>query len=499
MHTTRLNFFSRSWFSGLYWQLSLTFLAALTLLAGTYVYMTVTASRMYFEAAHQRLNSQVAERIIEFMSPYIENELDQEEVQRIFFNAMVINPSIEVYLLDTEGRILTYQAPSQAIRRQQVALEPIEQYIASGHTLFIYGDDPRSENDTKIFSAARVENNGTLSGYVYVVLASEVYDSVLVLLRDDHIARLISRTLAITLLVALFIGLVAFWFITRNLTHITATVSKFREGDLSARIYLRASGELAQLAQTFNEMADSIASHLEELKTQEKLRRELVARISHDLRTPVTAIHGYAETLLLKKDVLAATEWQYYTHIILQSAAKLKKLVEELFELSKLEALESVPHRELINIRELVQEVYHAFRLQAERKSIALSCSNGAGVTMVEIDAGMIERVLQNLVANAIEFTPEGGSVAIRIRESEDAVEISVADTGKGISPEILPYIFDRYYHRSARQLNAPPSGMGLGLVIVKKILELHQSSIMLETSPSSGTRFWFTLPRVSK
>jgi hypothetical protein len=176
---TPLNFFSKTWFSGLYWQLSLTFLAVLTLLAGTYVYITVNSARQYFEAAQQRLNSQVAGRIVQYMSPFVEDGVDEGGVQRIFFNAMVINPSIEVYLLDTAGRILTYHTPGASLLRKKVALQPVERYITSGQTLFIRGDDPRSETREKIFSAARVERDGRLSGYVYVVLTGERYDSAL--------------------------------------------------------------------------------------------------------------------------------------------------------------------------------------------------------------------------------------------------------------------------------------------------------------------------------
>ncbi len=352
--------------------MSLTFLATLILLAGTYMYITVTSARTYFEAAQQRLNGQVAGRIVQYMSPFVEDGLDEASVQRIFFNAMVINPSIEVYLLDTAGRILTYHTPGQSLLRKKVALQPVERYIASGQTLFIRGDDPRSETREKIFSAARVERNGRLSGRVYVVLTGELYDSALALLLGDHAARLVSRTLALTLLVAFVIGLVAFWFITRNLTAITSTVHRFREGDLTARIRLRATGELAELAQTFNQMADKMAANLEELQMLERLRQELVANISHDLRTPVTAIYGYAETLWLKKNGLAHTERDYYTHIILQSAASSKTWWRSFFELSKLDAQESTPYREPINIRELVQGCTTPFSFRRVRKIFPL-------------------------------------------------------------------------------------------------------------------------------
>jgi signal transduction histidine kinase len=376
-----------------------------------------------------------------------------------------------------------------------VSLEPVNRYISSGHTLFIRGDDPRSEAAGKIFSAARVERDGRLRGYVYVVLAGEQYDSALASLGNDQVARLTGRTLSITLGVAILAGLFAFGFITRPLNAIASTVRRFREGDLTARIELGTCGELTELARTFNGMADALATHREELKKMEKVRRELIANISHDLRTPVTAIHGYAETLLMFENRLADAERDYYTHIILQSAGKLKNLVNALFELSGLEAMESMPNREPINIRELVQEVYHAFLFQAGQKNIALSCNNGEDVTTVAIHAGMIERVLENLVANAIKYTPAGGSVTICMTEAGGSVEISVADTGTGIAPELLPYLFDRYLRRSGGQSAHAPGGLGLDLVIVKRILELHESQIMVETRPGEGTRFWFTLP----
>jgi signal transduction histidine kinase len=144
-----------------------------------------------------------------------------------------------------------------------------------------------------------------------------------------------------------------------------------------------------------------------------------------------------------------------------------------------------------------VQEVYQAFKFEADHKDISLSCTNGAGVTIVEIDAGMMERVLQNLAGQRRQVH------AGRRQRRHSHGRIRPAGRGfggrhrPGIAPDVLPYIFDRYYRRAGNPPSAPPGGMGLGLVIVKKILELHGSQIMVETGPDTGTRFWFTLPTV--
>jgi signal transduction histidine kinase len=295
----------------------------------------------------------------------------------------------------------------------------------------------------------------------------------------------------ITLVAALAIGLLAFWVITKNLNQIIQTVKQFREGDWHARIPFKATGDLGELAGTFNEMADTLLRNTEELNRTEQLRRELIGNISHDLRTPLAAVHGYAETMLMKKDTLTAEERNRYTSVILQSSERLKKLVDALFELSKLEAKEIQAHPEPFVIAELLQEAYLEFIITAQHKGIKLLCEMCEDPSRVYADIGLLERVLQNLLDNAIKYTPAGGTVTLQLTRQQRVLEISVTDSGPGIPETMLPYLFDHYQRLS----RANTDGAGLGLVIVKKILELHQTQIFVRTKLGQGTRFWFQLP----
>jgi signal transduction histidine kinase len=301
------------------------------------------------------------------------------------------------------------------------------------------------------------------------------------------------QTMLITLAATLLIGLGAFRLITRNLNAIISTVEKFRKGDLQSRIDVNSRDEFALLATTFNDMADTLAKNLEELKMAEALRRELIANVSHDLRTPIAAIQGYAETLMMKTESLTKADSERYTGIILQSSEKLRKLVDELFELSKLEASQSKPYTEVFNVAELMGEVFVQYRILSQPKHLSISYTSSQAAILVRADIGMMERVMQNLIDNAIKYTPENGSITIQIDTIHTQVHISVANTGPGIPPGQLPHLFNRY--TSSHPYKHPPSGMGLGLVIVKRILDLHGFSITVESTPTGETRFSFQMP----
>jgi signal transduction histidine kinase len=485
------NLGARSIFSRLYWKIATIFLLLLTALAAIYVYLTAYSAQRYFEATHQRLNREVAAHIVKFMAPFQNGKVNKKEAERIFFNVMVTNPSVEVYLLDTAGHILTYQAPAGKVKLKQVSLKPIEQFIQAEGQIFIRGDDPRHANIQKIFSAAKVQQGQRIAGYIYVVLTSEEYISETQLLFKSHVLRLGGVTITITLVAALIIGLLAFWVITKNLNQIIQTVKKFREGDWHARIPFKAKGELGELAGTFNEMADTLLRNVEEASRTEKIRRELIGNISHDLRTPLAAVHGYAETMLMKKDTLTPEERNHFTSVILHSSERLKKLVDALFELSKLEARDIQIHAEPFVMAELMQEAFSEFTISAQHKGIRLSCESCENSAQVYADIGLMERVLQNLLDNAIKYTPTGGTVTLQLTRQPQGLEISVTDSGPGIPETMLPYLFDHYQQLS----RGNTEGAGLGLVIVKKILELHQTQIHVKSKVGQGTRFWFQLP----
>jgi signal transduction histidine kinase len=481
-------------FRSLYFKIGITFLLILLVLSIIYIYISVFTAEMYFQEASQKLNAEIAPHIASENQCFIDGEANEEVLKNVFHDIMIINPSIEVYLLDDKGKILTYFAPNKTIKVKQVPLEPVKEFIESNGEEFVLGADPKNTDAEKVFSAARVYEEGKLRGYIYVILASEEYESTMHFLFGSYILRIGLRSMSITLVAAVIFTLIALGFIMINIKRIAEVVRDFKNGNLSARIKKKRKDELGEFADSFNEMADTIVRNIEDMKTMDNLRRELVANVSHDLRTPLATIQGYLETILIKSDSLTDEEKKKHIHTIHRSAERLKKLVEELFELSKLEARETKPKPEPFSIAELAQDVHQKNVILAEQKKIEFTSKFPYNLPMVYADIGMIERVLQNLIENAIKFTPERGNILIKLQQINDNIQVSIKDSGYGISSEELPHIFDRYNKGSRSELK-DKQGLGLGLTIVKKILEVHNIPLSVESKEGEGTTFSFNMP----
>ena len=483
-----------NFFSHLYIKIAAIFLIALIIVSAVYLYIAVYTAEMYFQEASQRLNEKVAQHIADENKCFINGKANADALKEVFHSIMIINPSIEVYLLDTEGKILTYFAPNKKIKLKYVPLKPIKEFLKVGASTFVMGVDPKSGNAMKGFSAAKVYEDSVLRGYIYVILGGEEYENATQFVLGSYMLTLGVRSMTITLIAAAIFSLIALGFITRNLRKIITVIRKFKDGDLNARIKFKSKSELGEFADSFNDMADTIVKNMEEIKTMDNLRRDLVANVSHDLRTPLATIQGYIETILIKSDSLTEDEKKKYMQTILNSTDRLKKLVSELFELSKLEARETKPSPEAFSIAEIVQDIQQKNKVIAEKKNIELSINFPYDLPLVYADIGMMERVLQNLLDNAIKFTAENGKVLIKLIPKKDTILVEVQDSGQGISNEALPHIFDRY-QRNQRSALKENEGLGLGLAIVKRILEVHNLDIQVRSIENKGTVFSFNIP----
>jgi signal transduction histidine kinase len=474
-----------SFFNSLFWKIGATFLVTLIVLSVVYLYISVYTAEMYFQEASQKLNAEVAPHIADENRCFINGKANDEVLKDVFHDVMVINPSIEVYLLDTEGKILTYFAPNKIIELEYVPLEPLKDFINAKEASFFMGVDPKNTDVMKGFSASEVYEDSVFRGYIYVILGGEEYENATQFVFGSYMLRLGVRSMTITLIAAAIISLISLAFITRNLRRIVLVIRRFKEGDLRARVKLKGKGEISEFADSFNEMADTIVRNIEEMKTMDNLRRELVANVSHDLRTPLATIQGYIETILIKADSLSEQERKNYMETIFSSTERLKNLVEE---------RESNPNPEPFSIAELVQDVQQKNLVFAEPKKIELKLDFPYDLPVVNADIGMMEKVLQNLLDNALKFTPQGGKITISLTPEKQDILVSVKDNGRGISPDALPHIFDRY-QKAERTTANENEGLGLGLAIVKKILEVHNIEIKVESSKESGTVFSFKVP----
>jgi signal transduction histidine kinase len=241
-------------------------------------------------------------------------------------------------------------------------------------------------------------------------------------------------------------------------------------------------------------MADRIDQQVETLKQTDAKRREMVANVSHDLRTPLTSLHGYLETLLLKDKDLSPQERREYLEIATSQSARLNQLIGELFELAKLDSSETLINIESFSLAELAQDVVQKFKMEAGKRNIKIVAEFGSNLPFAYGDIGLIQRVLDNLIDNALRYTPEGGRISISLQSDSDNIVVKVADTGQGIPKEEITHIFDRFY-RLEKPRTTSNQNAGLGLSIVKRIIDLHGSDIKADSVPNQGTTFIFSLP----
>lgn len=479
----------------LYWKISAILLSLLVVLGILYVLITGYVGGQYLQEVNQRLYGSIADSTVTMIKLMDNGEVDTAGMKKLMSANMVINPSVEIYLLDTEGNIKTHAAPKNRVKLNKVNLEPIKTFIESEEKPFIQGEDPRNPGVFKVFSAAKVVNKGTGNheGYLYIILASEEQAAVTSTLFGSYMLKLGTNWFFIALVGALAIGLLAIWLLTKNLRRIIETVKRFKEGDYKARISDNDKGDLTLLADTFNEMADRIVANIDELKSVENLRRELIANVSHDLRTPLAIMQGYVETMLLKEDSLKKEDLRKYLEIVLKSSERLSKLVAQLFEYSKLEANQIQPEKEPFFVSELAHDVLAKYKILADKRNIELHLESPKNLPLVFADVSLVERVIQNLMDNALKFTPENGEVRLLLKSVNNGVEIKVSDSGPGISEAEQAHIFERY--RKATPTKTQNTGAGLGLAIVKKILEIHNATIQVQSQPNQGAAFWFQLP----
>ncbi len=479
----------------LFVKLSLVFLCILIITAVVLTFLNQYTAQNYYEEANQRLNANLAQYTADHIpNTFDENlKIDTLAIQEIMHSMMVINPNVEVYLLNSNGTILSHVAPYKKVVRESVNLEPIKSFLDAEGKVFIKGDDPRDFNCQKVFSAAPVYKNNEILGYYYIILASEEQVSLLSSIRNAYTLRLGIRLLFFTLLGSLLLGLVAIWYQTKNLSTINKVIHQFLDGDYSARIQDAEKGDFSFLAKSFNKMANQIQQYIEKIVSINTFRKELIANISHDLRTPLSIIQGYSETLQMKRQSLSSKKIHDYLDNIHESTKRLNGLVNQLFELSKLESNQIQVHKEPFPIDELARDLMQRFDILAQEKNIQLSFEKVDKLPIVFADVALVERVVQNLLDNAIKFTPPGGEIKIAIHKNQENVEVQIIDTGSGISDDQKTAIFQRYVKSEPSEKST--SGSGLGLAIANRIMELHNSSIQVSSQLHKGSTFTFQLP----
>ncbi len=483
----------------LYARLSLALAGLLVVVGILFAALTLAATRHYLQEVNQRFNRDLAQNLVTDRNLIQKGRLDQAALEETFHYYMVINPSIEIYLLDAGGTILAYSADPGKVKRRSVSIEPIRRFLEGKPSFPLLGDDPRSHDRRKAFSVTPVPSPEAPNGYLYVILRGEQLDQVDALIQQSYFLRLSGWAVTVSLGLGLMLGLVLFRLLTRRIERLGRTMGLFRESDFTTLVQQPAGkdagtgDEIDRLSRTFEAMAHRITDQIQALTEKDNLRRQLVAQVSHDLRTPLASLHGYLETLRMKEDGLARAQRVEYLEVALRHSLRLRRLIDDLFELAKLDARDVRPSIEPVSIGDLAQDVVQKYRLAAQRKGVGLELMGAPDLPLVKADIGLIERVLENLIDNAIEHTPAAGTISVTTRLQGQTVGVQVGDTGRGIPPEDLRQVFDCFF--KARGSDGDARHAGLGLAITRRILDLHDSKVEVTSRMGVGTAVIFSLP----
>jgi signal transduction histidine kinase len=528
------------WWRRLHVRAALLSLPLLLLLGTAMVLLLQRYSAQAALEAGQRMNLGLARYVIEHQSGSLlgaDGRPDAARMKALAEHVMQINPAVEVYLLDDRARVIGHAldlAAPDAVDPvgREVDMAPMRDLLAvtSGDEarvrLPVFGTDPRSPARMNTFTVAPVVGPGGRMGYLYIVLHGRTARDISANLANSEALRAMALGAALATALAAAVLAWVWLHLTRPLRRLADEVRGFRVedglpdgagGGIAAAIEVEratAAGaaepariergdEITLLRRTVAAMRSRIQQQFRRLEDSDRQRRELMSNISHDLRTPLSSMQGYVETVLVGGGTLDAAAREQHLRTALRHADILGRRIGDLFELSKLDAGRVLPRQERFCLAELLQDVVQNYRLAAQQRGVALRLAAGSHAQAhVLADIAMIERVLQNLIDNALRSTADGGHIELAIENRGAWLQISVSDTGRGISTQQLPHIFERYWRAEeppdAAAGDAAAAHSGLGLAIVKRILDLHGSAVRVHSELHRGTRFEFSLPQAA-
>ena len=310
-----------------------------------------------------------------------------------------------------------------------------------------------------------------------------------------EVAQLLSLPSTLLLMAAAVFGaMVIFYSPRRRLRALEHAAQRLGEGDLSARAPQKGGDEIARVAAAFNRMAAELEARDAALRTSDALRRQMWADVSHELKTPLTAMRGYIETLRMPEIALDTERRDRYFETIDRETRRLERIVKDLLDLARYEGGGVVLERRLFDIERLFENVAGRHERDAQTKGVAIRIHVDAHADQVVADPDRIEQAIENLVGNALRHTPAGGTITLSATQADGVATVSVSDTGAGIVPEHLPHVFERFYKVDAARA-AESTGSGLGLSITKAIVQRHGGTIRVSSQPGNTT-FTVALPQ---
>ncbi len=458
-----------------------SFALVIIAIIGTVFFFTYRTTRMEISRIEERLQSSQDRRVESDLVRYYQyagtwNGVQPQVVQlgRLYNSRIILTDETGIVLADSEAMLIgTTYTPREQGRPLTASIGRFERPQVT-----IVNNE---ENELAVSTPV----TATLSRAVLYITHGGLTDINRASLQITY--RTIGRFFLWGGLLAVAIALILTFVLSRRILSpvkaLTNATREYAKGNFSYRVDAENEGDLGELARSFNAMADGLARN-------EHLRRNMVADIAHELRTPLSNLRGYLEAA---SDGLVTLD-EATVHSLSDEAASLSRLVNDLQELSLADAGELRLVLQPEDISGIITETVTILRAKAAEKNIEISAELPAGLPEVNIDAHRIKQVLYNLIDNAVAHTGAGGRITVNAWQEENYLNISVTDTGEGIPAEDLPQIFERFY-RVDKSRTRSTGGSGLGLTIVKRLVEAHGGSIDVRSSSGHGATFTFTLP----
>ncbi|HZK28192.1 MAG TPA: ATP-binding protein [Thermoclostridium sp.] len=464
----------------------------------TAVFFHISISNYVVEQRTEALKV-YGERIISALDIILDNPLDSNSsyLFQSLLETFAYNTSSLIWIADDEGYLFAYSSVPNQLVDKLIKVEGIyqlpnyKQYaisesnimqseIGSFHGLFDETGVQWLTIRFPFYYSDFIVNGQELRGNVLMHTAVPEIQKT-----SSTILKLLIPSIFISLFFSFFIVYVLSKRITNPLKQITEAAGTISSGNWNSRLNFRGNDEIAALANSFNQMADD----LENLETR---RRDFIANISHELRTPMTSINGFIEGII--DGTIPEDKHEYYLYIVKEEVKRLQRLVNDLLDIERMESGESQVNITSFDICEIIRLSVIQLQKVIEEKNIVFRANFEHESMIVIADRDSIQRVLINLLHNAIKFTPEEGNISVSVFNIKGKAEITVSDSGAGIPKEDIPFIFDRF-HKVDKSRGKDKSSIGLGLYIVKNIINSHNETITVQSESGKGTTFRFYLP----
>ncbi|TAK53389.1 MAG: HAMP domain-containing histidine kinase [Gammaproteobacteria bacterium] len=483
----------------LFGRLLLVFILFGAVMTGALLIVMQVSHRLYHLEFDQTINRELARNYVQSNFLLTDVPLTVSTLHRGIGKLAAANPAVDIYLLENDGSIVASSVPERNWRRTRVGMGPVHEFLA-GNGAPILADDPRDATREGVFSAAPFHIADCPADFLYLVLRGGEHQPGAARLRTRYAVGEGAAVILTAAVLAVGLSLFFLRLLTRRLGVLETAIRGFRDAHgirapAPDRPGRRPGGdEVDRLEALFNDLTARIEEQMETLKATDVMRRDTLANVSHDLRTPLTTLLTHLETLQMKGLELPEDERAEYLRVAMRQSRRIGLLVEQLLEAARLDAGQVVVNAEPFPIGELLQDVLQKFSLAAQERGVDLQAEILSASDVVRGDIALLERVLDNLIANALRHAPAGGRVTVSARRRGDCVRVAVGDTGPGLTPDEARRVFDRFYRVDPGRSSASGQ-LGLGLAIVKSILDMHGCTVAVDSRPGSGTSFWFELP----